>query len=115
MAHNPAADLEHDTTTSVDNPSSNPKAGIAGLAERGANLANDALGAGREYVAPLQEAGQEYAGRLYEAGQQKVQEAAFYAELSYEETRDLVRGYPIQALGIAAGVGVLIGLLIARR
>ncbi|MBM3603582.1 MAG: DUF883 domain-containing protein [Alphaproteobacteria bacterium] len=114
MAQNATADLEHATAPTDDAPT-DPKNGIEDLAERGASLASDAAEATRAYVTPFHEAGQEYAERLYEAGQQKAQEAAFYAELGYEETRDLVRGYPIQALGIAAGVGVLIGLLLARR
>ncbi|TJZ85473.1 DUF883 family protein [Paracoccus hibiscisoli] len=53
--------------------------------------------------------------RLYKVGEQQAQDAAFYAELGCQETRDLVRGYPAQALGIAAGIGVLLGLLMARR
>ncbi|QDA36906.1 DUF883 family protein (plasmid) [Paracoccus liaowanqingii] len=115
MAQKPTAELEHATIAPTDDPSSNPKIGAAGLAKRGAALASDAAEATRAYVAPLQEAGQDYAGRLVNAGHQKAQEAAFYAELGYEETRDLVRGYPIRALGIAAGIGVLIGLLTGRR
>lgn len=115
MAQHPTTDLERRITAPTDAASSDLEAGAAGLAECGAALASDAVEAAREYVAPLQEAGQDYAGRLYEAGHQKAQEAAFYAELGYEETRDLVRGYPLQALGIAAGVGVLVGLLMARR
>lgn len=115
MAQKPIADLGRATVTPTNDASGDPKADVTGLAERGASLASGAAEATRAYVAPLQEMGQEYAGRLVKAGQQRAQEAAFYAELGYEETRDLVRGYPIQAVGIAAGIGVLVGLLVGRR
>jgi ElaB/YqjD/DUF883 family membrane-anchored ribosome-binding protein len=52
---------------------------------------------------------------VYETGHRKAEEAAFYAELGYEEARDWVRGHPSQALGIAAGIGLLLGITVARR
>lgn len=115
MAQNPTAEIDRNLGAAADDSSGELEAGAAGLVERGAALASGALEAGHEYVAPLRDAGQDYAERLYKAGEQKAQEAAFYAELGYEETRDLVRDYPAQALGIAAGFGILLGLLVARR
>ncbi|WP_207102863.1 DUF883 family protein [Paracoccus shandongensis] len=55
------------------------------------------------------------AERVYDTGHRKAEEAAFYAELGYEEARDWARSHPGQALGIAAGIGLLVGLLVARR
>jgi uncharacterized protein (DUF3084 family) len=80
MAQKPA----NASNAPADNDFGNPEANVAPSA-RGAALASDALEAGREYVAPILEAGQDIAERLYEAGGQKAQEAAFYAELGYEE------------------------------
>jgi ElaB/YqjD/DUF883 family membrane-anchored ribosome-binding protein len=113
MAQNTTNNLQPDTDA-ASKASNGLKSRLDGVAEQGAALASDAVETVREHVAPLQEAGQEYAERLYDVGHQKAQEAAYYAELGYEETRGLVRDYPIQAMAIAAGVGVLIGLLIAR-
>jgi ElaB/YqjD/DUF883 family membrane-anchored ribosome-binding protein len=96
--------------------------GVDRLAQRGAEIANDAVDAGREYADRARETGQEYADRarleaerLYGAGQQKAHEAAVYAEERYDEVSEMVRRNPAQSLGIAAGVGFLVGLLIARR
>lgn len=115
MVQTPPVTTKQDVDAADNNMSDSREGGVAGLVERGVALANAAFGVGHEYITPLQKAGQGYAERLYKAGEQRAQEAAFYAELGYEETRDLVRGYPVQALGIAAGVGVLLGLLVARR
>lgn len=126
---------QYPTAQSDGNPSADkaPEAGNGGVtetvrktardaADRGTALAGDTLDTGRKYVGQAREAGQEYveraaqkAGELYKAGQQKSQEAAFYAELGYEEATGVVRRYPAQALGIAVGIGFLMGLVIARR
>ena len=59
--------------------------------------------------------GQNLAGSVYQSGHRKAEEAAFYAELGYEEARDWARSHPSQALGIAAGIGLLLGIVVARR
>jgi len=115
MVQSPPVKMDRDLNEAASDASGAYGAGAAGLTERAAALANGALDVSREYVAPLRDAGQDYAKRLYKTGEQRAQEAAFYAELGYEETRDLVRGYPVQALGIAAGFGMLLGLLVSRR
>ncbi|WP_411958183.1 DUF883 family protein [Paracoccus homiensis] len=90
--------------------------------ERGAEMAGNVREAGREYAEKARQRGQDYADRardqadhLYEAGSRRADEAAFYAELGYEEVSDIVRRNPVQSLGIAAGVGFLLGLIVARR
>ena len=91
------------------------KAGASQLAERGSSTVNDTLDTGREYVGRIRNAGQDLAGGVYQTGHRKAEEAAFYAELGYEEARDWARSHPSQALGIAAGIGLLLGILVARR
>ena len=115
MVENPTVKTDRDMNAAADKTTGAHAAGAAGLAERAASLATGALDTGRQYAASLREAGQDYAQRLYKTGEQRAQEAAFYAEMGYEETRDLVRSHPVPALGIAAGVGMLLGLLVARR
>lgn len=59
------------------------------------------------------------AGRLYRSGEKRIagmaDEAMHEAEAYYDEVSQMVRRQPATALGIAAGVGFLVGLLIARR
>jgi ElaB/YqjD/DUF883 family membrane-anchored ribosome-binding protein len=81
------------------------------LGERGAAIANNAVEAGREYA----DRARVEAERLYEAGQQRAQDVAHYAEERYDEVSEMVRRNPAQALGIAAGIGFLVGLLVSRR
>lgn len=79
--------------------------------EKGAELAGAARDASREYA----DIAKQEADRLYTEGKRKAGEVAHYAEDYYDEVSDLVRRKPAQALGIAAGVGFLIGLILARR
>ncbi|WP_378943783.1 YqjD family protein [Paracoccus sp. R86501] len=115
-----ARKVREDVRDTVNNLSEN--SGVDRLAQRGAEIANDAVETGRDYAGRARETGQEYADRarleaerLYGAGQQKAHEAAIYAEERYDEVSEMVRRNPAQSLGIAAGVGFLVGLLIARR
>ena len=81
------------------------------VSERGSGLVDGAVDTGRGYAARARSE----AERVYDVGQKRAEEAAFYAELGYEEAADMIRRHPAQAMGLAVGVGVLIGLLIARR
>lgn len=99
------------------------------LRSKGADMAHSARDAaqdyaekGREYVDRAREMGGEYADRarseaerLYQTGQQKASDVAHYAGERYDEVSEMVRRNPAQALGIAAGVGFLIGLVLSRR
>ena len=87
-----------------------------------ADMANAAKDKGAEYVEAAKEKGAEYAerareeaDRLYRAGERKATDVAQYAGDYYDEMSDMVRRKPAQALGIAAGVGFLVGLILARR
>ena len=55
------------------------------------------------------------ARRIYREGKRGAGEVAAHAEEYYDEVSGMVRRNPAQALGIAAGVGFLLGLIIARR
>lgn len=75
----------------------------------------EALHAARETADEMRDE----AARLYHKGERRVNEmagdAAAGAELYYDEVSEMVRRQPATALGIAAGIGFLAGLLIARR
>ncbi|MBW7056481.1 DUF883 domain-containing protein [Paracoccus bogoriensis] len=85
--------------------------GAERLMERGSELAEEVVQVGREYA----DKARHEAERLYEAGQRHAHDAAAYAEERYDEVAEMVRRNPAQALGIAAGIGFLVGLLISRR
>ncbi|MCZ0964524.1 hypothetical protein [Paracoccus benzoatiresistens] len=108
MTQNPTAELEQDTKATSEGVLNDLKAGASHLAEQGAATVSDTLDAGREYVGRIRDMGQGYAERAYETGHRKAEEAAFYAELGYEEARDWTRGHPVQTLGLAAGIGLLV-------
>ena len=106
-----------DTASNLSN-----NAGAENLKDRGANLAQKATETAQEYADRMRDMGGEYAGRakaeaerLYQTSQQKASEVAHYAEERYDEVSEMVRRNPAQALGIAAGIGFLVGLILARR
>ena len=85
------------------------------FADTARKKASDAAGTARDL-------GREYAGiardeanRLYREGERHLKQAGHAAEGYYDEVSDMVRRNPAQALGIAAGLGFLVGLMLARR
>ncbi|MBB1491827.1 MULTISPECIES: YqjD family protein [unclassified Paracoccus (in: a-proteobacteria)] len=76
-----------------------------------ADVANTAKERGAEYV----DRAKSEADRLYREGERRAHEVAEYAGDYYDEMSDMVRRKPAQALGIAAGIGFLVGLILARR
>lgn len=115
MAQNSTFEPQHDPATIVQGAVDTMKASSSRLVEQGTTTMSDTLNATRDYVGRVRDAGQEYAERAYETGRRKTEAAAFYTELGYEEARDWTRSHPMQALGLAAGFGLLIGLVVARR
>ncbi|GGF75865.1 hypothetical protein GCM10011402_30740 [Paracoccus acridae] len=115
MAQNQTAEHEQGLGTTATGVLDDLKSGASHLAERAATTVNDTLDTGREYAGRIREAGQNLAEGVYQTGHRRAEEAAFYAELGYEEVRDWARSHPSQALGIAAGIGLLLGILVARR
>jgi ElaB/YqjD/DUF883 family membrane-anchored ribosome-binding protein len=69
-----------------------------------ADAAGEKVGEARERLAAALERGNEIYGRV----RQKAVEGAKAAD-------ETVRGHPYEAIGIAVGVGALIGFLVARR
>ena len=69
-----------------------------------ADVAGDKVGEARKRLAAALESGKEIAGRVRD----KAVEGAKAAD-------EAVREHPYQAIGIALGVGALIGFLVARR
>ena len=115
MAQTPTTTPAQDSSATGEGVLKDLKAGVSDLADRGTAAVAEALETGRDYADRVREAGSAYAGRVYETGQRRAEEAAFYAELGYEEARDWTRSHPLQALGLAAGIGLLVGLVVARR
>ena len=92
---------------------------LAGKVQDMADTARQKAGAAADTARDL---GREYAGiardeadRLYRDGERRLKEAGHVAEGYYDEVSGMVRRNPAQALGIAAGLGFLVGLILARR
>ena len=78
-------------------------------------VAADVAGTAKERGAEYVERARSEADRLYREGERRAHEVAEYAGDYYDEMSDMVRRKPAQALGIAAGIGFLVGLILARR
>lgn len=76
-----------------------------------ADLAATAREKGHEFV----DRARSEADRLRREGERRAHEVAEYAGDYYDEMSEMVRRKPAQALGIAAGIGFLVGLILARR
>lgn len=81
------------------------------LKERGAEFASAARDAGREYAGRARDE----ASRLYDASKGRANDVGAYAGERYDEVAEMVRRNPAQALGIAAGIGFLVGLVLSSR
>src|SRR5690606_23776667 len=79
----------------------------------------EALGAAKQGAADMAANVRDEAERLYRKGERRVShfadQASSEAEVYYDEVSEMVRRQPAAALGIAAGIGFLVGILIARR
>ena len=128
---NAAHDTARDTQRATDNLADKAKAayddatssGGMGDAKRKASdivetareKGHEVIDAARERGAHVAENVRSEADRLYRAGERRANELAHQAEDYYDEVSDMVRRQPAAALGIAAGVGFLVGLILARR
>ena len=81
------------------------------LKEKGTEFAESARKQGHEYA----ERARDEARRIYREGERYAADIADHADDYYVEAVRSVRRHPARALGIAAGVGFLLGLVIARR
>ncbi len=81
------------------------------LRDKGAEFAESARKHGHEYA----ERARDEARRIYREGERYAADLADHADDYYVEVARAVRRHPARALGIAAGVGFLLGLIISRR
>lgn len=115
-----ADEVQSDIKAAVDEVQADLKAGVRRVVEDARHTAsrladNEALDRLRERGADMADNARAEAERLYAEGQRRAGEAVHYAEDRYEDFSGVVKRHPIQSLGIAAGVGFLLGLLYARR
>ncbi|MDO5658071.1 MAG: DUF883 domain-containing protein [Paracoccus sp. (in: a-proteobacteria)] len=122
QAKHDAKELANDAKNKAKDVADDARSAYETAKDKGAELLDNAKDKGREYADKAREMGEEYAEvakdearRLYRAGERKAHEVAEYAGEYYDEVETMVRRNPAQALGIAAGVGFLIGLILARR
>lgn len=99
----------------TDYTATDAKRDIKDTAAEAKHKAQDLASTAREKGEELADNVKSEATRLYRAGERKASEVAAHAEDYYDEFSDQVRRHPAASLGIAAGVGFLIGLILARR
>ncbi len=80
-----------------------------------ANLTATVAEYGKAQGMVLRSAAAEKAAGLAESGAAATHAIRAKAEKTYSDTEDAVRANPAAAIGIAAGVGFVIGLLTTRR
>lgn len=85
------------------------------LREDMARIAGTLADLGRHRGEAVADSLRDNASRLYAAGEQRAEDLARRATDAYAECNDMVRRQPATAMGIAAGLGFLAGLLLARK
>jgi ElaB/YqjD/DUF883 family membrane-anchored ribosome-binding protein len=70
---------------------------------------------GREQSANLKAQAQAHLRNAKETGAERLSEAGDYAARKVADTEDYVRENPATAVGIAAGIGFVVGLIMSRR
>ena len=83
--------------------------------DKAREYANRARDAASEYSGRAREAASEYAGRVREYADQGYQYAAEKGRVAKDTTEDYIQSNPWYAVGIALGVGVLVGLMVRGR
>lgn len=126
-----AQDAKRDVKAAAEETAADVRDGARRVAEQARQTIDDVTSgdgvqrlkqAGADAVETVRETSRDYADRakheaerLYEEGRRRANEVATHAEDYYDEVSDMVRRKPAQALGIAAGIGFLVGLILARR
>jgi ElaB/YqjD/DUF883 family membrane-anchored ribosome-binding protein len=80
-----------------------------------ANLTATVAEYGKAQAALAKSAASDKAADLTDAGAAKAQAVKAKATQSYADAEDAVRANPAAAVGIAAGIGFLVGMMTARR
>lgn len=88
---------------------------VAVLRDDIATLTAIVAGYGKAQADQLQSAAAEKAAGLAKAGANAAHSAKATAEVAYSDAEDAIRANPATAVGIAAGLGFLVGLLTSRR
>jgi ElaB/YqjD/DUF883 family membrane-anchored ribosome-binding protein len=88
----------------------------AGFAkDKAREYADRARNKASEYSGRAREAASEYAGRVREYADQGYHYAAEKGKVAKDTTEDYIQSNPWYAVGIALGVGVLVGLMVRGR
>ncbi|MDO5642370.1 MAG: DUF883 domain-containing protein [Paracoccus sp. (in: a-proteobacteria)] len=106
-----AREMKDQAQSAVESAAAKAQDAARHARDKAGEYAETARDLGHEYA----EAARDEARRLYRRGAEGAHQLAHQAEDYYDELSTAVRRNPAQALGIAAGVGFLVGLLIARR
>lgn len=116
------ADIKDRTQSAVNNAADAAKKGVDaaeqkthGMVDKAADLANQGKEAATHLMEQAGEAGkkvQRWAGDAYEATADKVKEVGDKVKEAGEGATDLIRKYPIPALLVGFGVGLIIGRLL---
>lgn len=88
---------------------------VAVLREDIANLTAIVGDYSKAQAGQLKSVAADKANELAKAGAHAANSAKATAEVAYSETEDAIRANPASAIGIAAGLGFLVGMLTARR
>ena len=80
-----------------------------------AQISGTLAGIGQHKGEAVADALRDGASKLYAAGEEKADQMAHAASDFYSECTGLLRRKPGAALGIAVGLGLVAGLLLARR
>ncbi|MGO4909622.1 YqjD family protein [Pseudorhodobacter sp. W20_MBD10_FR17] len=88
---------------------------VAVLREDIANLTSIVAEYSKAQSAQLKSKVEEKAADLAETGASAAQAAKATAKVAYSDAEDSIRENPAAAVGIAAGLGFLVGLLTSRR
>lgn len=85
-------------------------------AKASATQASDVLGrAGRLFAEEARVRGGELAGEARERGRRAAEEARERGRAAYDRAQEEILEHPLTAVAAAAGVGFLLGALLARR
>lgn len=87
----------------------------AGAAETVKTTVQDRADAVRERTAEVADTVKSEADRLYRQGERRISDAAQRAGECYEDLSEMTHRQPAAALGVAAGVGFLVGLVLSSR
>lgn len=102
-------------TKAAENAASQVSDRMSSVREELTTMASSLYEGGREHGKALARSASRDAGKLMEKGSEAAGQLRHQASDLAGRTQDLVRERPAVALGIAVGLGVLVGMLTRRR